>query len=260
QDHPLGQAYLVDYDSATGGFSHWASFSYPFGANFFTHFEGISSAEKGVYTLVADSVQIGSTNPVQGSWATVRRNTDGSFGPAAWVNLNNPGSTTPSSANSVYGNQVVGVVLGTSPTVPFQATINTGFQLSNVISGNGGNGIGLYAANQNQIPMNAISTNAAGTVALGNGNNGILVTAGAVNNTIGGQATGGNDPVNNVFVRPPQGNLISGNNANGVLINGAATQNTLSGNFIGTAASGNAALGNSLDGVAIVNANGNSLV
>jgi hypothetical protein len=176
------------------------------------------------------------------------------------VNLNNPGSTSVSSANSVYGNQVVGVVLGTSPTVPFQATINTGFQLSNVISGNGGNGIGLYAATNNQIAMNYIGTNAAGTVALGNAGNGILVTGGAANNTIGGQATGGNDPLNNVFVRPPQGNLISGNNANGVLITGAATQNSLSGNFIGTAASGVAALGNTLDGVAIVNANGNSLL
>ena len=77
---------------------------------------------------------------------------------------------------------------------------------------------------------------------------------------IGGEATGGNDPTDGVFVRPPQGNLISGNNANGVLITGGATQNQLSGNFIGTTASGNAALGNSLDGVAIVKANGNSLI
>ena len=63
----------------------------PFGTNFVTHFEGISSVEKGVYTLSADSVQAGTGNPVQGSWVTVRRNTDGSFGPATWVNLNYPG-------------------------------------------------------------------------------------------------------------------------------------------------------------------------
>ena len=80
----------MDYDSATVIFSNWASFSYPYGANFLTHFEGISSLEKGVYTLVADSVQAGSTDPVQGSLVTVRRNTDGSFGSATWVNLNDP--------------------------------------------------------------------------------------------------------------------------------------------------------------------------
>ncbi len=126
-----------------------------------------------------------------------------------------------------------------------------------MISGNGGNGIEIYAANNNQIAMNYIGTDVTGTIGLGNGGNGILVTAGATGNMIGGQATGGNDPTAAVFVRPPQGNLISGNGGDGVLINDAATQNQLSGNFIGTTASGVSALGNHLDGVAIDNANGN---
>jgi hypothetical protein len=79
-------------------------------------------------------------------------------------------------------------------------------------------------------------------------------------NLIGGEAVAGNDPTYGVFVTPPEGNLISGNGANGVLINAKATANQLSGNFIGTAASGNSALGNGLDGVAIVQANNNSLI
>ncbi len=61
-------------------------------------------------------------------------------------------------------------------------------------------------------------------------------------------------------VRPPEGNLISGNDGDGVLITGQATENQLSGNFIGTDSTGNAALGNTLDGVAIVSANNNSLI
>jgi trimeric autotransporter adhesin len=263
QDQPIGQAYLVDYNSATGKFTNWASFSYPYGTNYVTHFEGISSVENGVYTLSADSVQSGSANPVQGSWVTVRRNADGSFGAAAWVNLNYPaggGTTDVVSSNSVYGNQVVGIAVGGGSTISYQATVNIGFQLSNVISGNGASGIGLYGANNNQIAMNYIGTDATGTLDLGNAGNGILVTAGSQGNMIGGQATGGNDPTNDVFVRPPEGNLISGNSADGVLITDGATQNTLSGNFIGTAASGDAALGNSLDGVAMVNANGNALI
>ena len=130
---------------------------------------------------------------------------------------------------------------------------------SNVIGGNGANGIDLNVSSFNTIQTNSIGTNAAGTLARGNGQNGILVTTFSILNTIGGTATGGNDPTNGVFDRPPQGNLISGNSANGVLINGGSILNTLEGNFIGTAASGDSALGNTLDGVAINHADLNTL-
>jgi hypothetical protein len=108
--------------------------------------------------------------------------------------------------------------------------------------------------------MNYIGTDVTGTLDRGNAGNGILLTAGAVGNQIGGEATGGNDPTNHVFVRPPQGNLISGNEANGVLLNAQAAANQLSGNFIGTTASGSSALGNQLDGVALENAPRNRLI
>ncbi|MEO6810234.1 MAG: right-handed parallel beta-helix repeat-containing protein, partial [Isosphaeraceae bacterium] len=242
------------------------SFSYPnglIGQDYITHFEGISTAEAGVYSLSADSVQRGSANPVQGSWVTVRRNPDGSFWAGVWQDLNAVGvgaGMSVVSSNSVAGNQVVGIMTGPAGVSSFQATINTGFQLSNVISGNHGNGIGIYGSNDNQIAMNFIGTDASGGLQRGNAKNGIFVTQGAARNLIGGQATGGNNPTQGVFVRPPQGNLISGNHANGVLINKHATQTLLSGNFIGTSASGNSVLGNRLDGVAIENANGNSLI
>src|SRR5947209_2454830 len=64
-----------------------------------------------------------------------------------------------------------------------------------------------------------------------NAGNGIVLTVGASDNTIGGTETGGNDPTGGVYVRPPQGNLISANNANGVFITGNATHNPLSGNL-----------------------------
>ena len=158
------------------------------------------------------------------------------------------------------GNQVVGITIGTAGTSSYQATVNTGFQLSNVISGNGGNGIGIYGSSDNVISMNNIGTDVTGTLRRGNAKSGILVTNGAARNLIGGQATGGNDPTGNVFVRPPQGNLISGNRADGVLINKGATQTLLSGNFVGTSASGDSALGNRSDGVAIDHADGNQLI
>ncbi len=263
QRRPIGQAYLVDYDAATGRFTNWKSFNDPnglVGHDYVTHFEGISSVEKGVYTLSADSLQTGSTNPAQGSWVSVRRNPNGTFGDGVWVDLNYPDSTGITSSNAVYGNQVVGVVFSPAGAIAYESTVNIGFQLSNVISGNGGNGIGIYGSSGNQIAMNEIGTDITGTLIRGNAKNGILVTNGAARNFIGGQATGGNDPTSSVFVRPPQGNLISGNQGNGVLINKGATQTLLSGNFVGTSGSGNSALGNRLDGVAIENANGNQLI
>jgi hypothetical protein len=259
----IAEGYLVDYDSATGQFTHWTSFADPdglVGQAFATHFQGISSDEAGVYTLGADSAQAGSSATLQASLVTVRRNPDGTFGVGTWVDLNYPGVQGSVTADSVAGGQVVGIVIDGSGVFSYQATVNTGFQLSNVISGNGGNGIGIYGADANQIAMNDIGTDASGTLRRGNAKSGILVTDGAARNIIGGQATGGNDPTGNVFVRPPQGNLISGNRADGVLINKGATQTLLSGNFVGTSASGNLALGNRKDGVAIVKADGNQLI
>ena len=158
-----------------------------------------------------------------------------------------------------HGN-LIGQVDPTTSMSPPESSVDATFMLSNVISGNRGNGIGIYGARDNRIAMNYVGTDVSGAVDLGNGQDGILITDGASGNLIGGQATGGNNPTAGVFVRPPQGNLISGNQGDGVLINRKATRNTLSGNFIGTAASGNSALGNRLDGVAIVGASGNQLI
>lgn len=261
---PLGAGFMADYDSSTKQFTNWKSFNYnnQVGVvDFVTHFEGISSVEKGVYTLNADYAAVNTGALAGGSFVTVRRNTDGSFSDAVWVDLSySPpvSGQTITSSNSVYGNEVVGVVFATNPR-PYQATVVSQFQLSNVISGNGLNGIEINGSNANQVAMNYIGTDFTGNVDKGNSLNGILITNSSKLNIIGGEATGGNDPVNSVFARPPMGNLISGNNANGILINGASEGNRLSGNFIGTKASGNSALGNSLDGVAIVSANQNSL-
>jgi hypothetical protein len=192
--------------------------------------------------------------------ATVRRNPDGSFGPTFWLDLDYPGNVGLTTSNAVAGNQVVGITAVSTGIISYQATVNLGFQLSNVISGNGGNGISVRGSNDNRIAMNNIGTDATGTLARGNAKNGIHVTRRASRNVIGGDVSAGNNPTAGVFVRPPQGNLISGNRANGVLIDRGATRNLLSGNFVGTSASGNSALGNRLDGVAIENADGNQLI
>lgn len=271
QSRPLdqGRAYLVDYDSRTNTFSNWATYRYrngQRGKTYITHFEGVSSAEDGVYTMNADSVKRGSSGAVQGSWVSVRRTPDGTFSKAQWVDLNydgqRPGIT---SSNSVYGNHVVGLVVSSDPFA-YQATIDIGFSLSNVISANAGHGIGVHGSAGNIIAQNYIGTDPSGRKALGNRQSGILLTAGARGNLIGGQEVGDNNPtgsegkVKPVYAVPPQGNLISANRGEGVLIDRGSAKNTLSGNFIGTDATGNQALGNRRNGVRVDRAPGNSFI
>lgn len=108
QNQPIGTAFLVDWNSATGQFSNWTSYSFP-GApagTAATHFEGISSVQPGVYTLNADVYENG--KPLTGYLVTVDRNPDGSFGSGAWTNLHYPNHQALSS-NSVYGDVVVGI-------------------------------------------------------------------------------------------------------------------------------------------------------
>ncbi len=103
------------------------------------------------------------------------------------------------------------------------------------------NGVVIHGsgATGNTVCGNYIGTDANGTAGLGNGGAGIRISAGAQNNTTGGDTEG-------------ERNVISGNDSSGVQIYGSGTMsNTVSGNYIGTAANGAADLGNGWDGVYI---------
>lgn len=111
----------------------------------------------------------------------------------------------------------------------------------NIISGNFETGILLLGeeTKSNVISGNYIGTDFSGTIALGNGLDGIYIYNG-VGNIIGGNSY-------------ESGNLISGNGANGITINNPlAHNNVIIGNLIGTDITGLGALGNSGNGVAIV--------
>ncbi len=112
----------------------------------------------------------------------------------------------------------------------------------NVISGNGDDGVDIYNGEQNIVAGNYIGVTASGSTSLGNGGHGINIHAGKSvvdNNTVGGNTPGAR-------------NVISGNERNGVRVS-FGNDNTIQGNYIGLDASGTSALGNDLDGVAIVN-------
>jgi hypothetical protein len=118
----------------------------------------------------------------------------------------------------------------------------------NVISGNGASGVVLEGdgTTGNQTQGNLIGTDASGAIALGNHNNGIVITE-AQGNVIGGASAEAR-------------NVISGNNQHGVaigisILNRAGQQltgetgATVLANFIGTDVTGTKPLGNGMNGV-----------
>jgi hypothetical protein len=143
------------------------------------------------------------------------------------------------------GNKFGGVTLfpgATSNTIG-----GTTASAANVISGNL-TGVTLSGTGTigNLIEGNFIGTNAAGTAAAAN-LDGVLLSAGATGNTIGGTLTGA-------------GNTISGNARFGILFQDVATTgNVILGNHIGVSLSGTAALANGANGVNLNAASGNTI-
>ena len=119
----------------------------------------------------------------------------------------------------------------------------------NVISGNGGNGIGngisispgTSGSTGIVVEGNFIGTDAAGSAALGNVGVGIGIDGGTLNTVIGG-------------TDPGAGNVISANRVGIDMTGGSSSQHqpvgtTIQGNMIGTDATGTFALGNTAAGI-----------
>ena len=136
----------------------------------------------------------------------------------------------------------------------------------NVISGNTGNGVGITAqddgdASSNVIHGNYIGTNAAGTGAIANGGDGILI-----NQTGSGSPTASNNVIGGTTGTTPDGsctgdcNLVSGNGANGIGIwHSGVTGTTIAGNFAGTNVSGTGKVANGNIGVEVNEAPNNTV-
>ncbi len=134
----------------------------------------------------------------------------------------------------VIGNESDGIFLGAGASETFIGPFN-------VLSGMKSSGVELLHSSNygNIIIANLIGTNRAGTVALGNGELGVLIAGGADYNDVGG---------------PSGGNIISGNRLGGVAIGtpefpAACTRIYVESNLIGTNASGLQALGQQVSGI-----------
>ncbi|MCS6815973.1 MAG: FG-GAP-like repeat-containing protein [Blastocatellia bacterium] len=112
----------------------------------------------------------------------------------------------------------------------------------NVISGNAQNGVRMADAFSNQIAGNVIGLDPTLARVIPNGGSGILVTAGARENLIGG-------------LEPSSGNIIAGNSGDGITLARGANSNQIVGNFIGTTdREGRSRLPNGGHGIAILGA------
>jgi titin len=153
-------------------------------------------------------------------------------------------SGTQAVANGTAGNGD-GVIVGDGATNT--AIGGTAAGAGNVISGNHRFGLNLSLFSSGTTAQgNLIGTDASGTAALGNGSDGIFFAGGA-DNLVGGTTAAAR-------------NVISGNNGDGIDINGTpSTGNVVQGNYIGTDVTGTQALGNAQDGVAIFQAQNNTI-
>jgi hypothetical protein len=109
----------------------------------------------------------------------------------------------------------------------------------NVLSGNNQYGVWLSDTGtvENIVEGNYIGTDVTGTNAVANGLSGIFIGGGASSNTIGGVNAGAR-------------NVLSGNLGYGIFMS-SAFANVISGNYIGVAANGETALGNSFSGIGV---------
>ena len=162
-------------------------------------------------------------------------------------------TTTAVSATQIVGNYIgvtpdgttalanlgsgIGLGLGSSTTPPVSGTLVD----RNVIAGNSLVGVINNAGGSITITGNYIGTNASGTAAIPNGQNGILLSD-IANSTIGGTTDQAR-------------NLVSGNVGSGILMmtsttgGNAASANTIAGNYIGTDVTGATAIPNGGSGV-----------
>ena len=115
------------------------------------------------------------------------------------------------------------------------ATIGDGTSTRNIISGNGIDGVSMLStASFSAVRGNRIGTNAAGTAAVSNGDDGVAVAASGV--SVGGNTAG-------------QGNLISGNLGAGIEFSSSSALSGAQGNVIGLHVNGTSALANAGGGI-----------
>jgi hypothetical protein len=122
-DKGLSVGYLVDWDPVNR-FSNFTSIYYnndPLTSKV-SHIEGITTDNAGGYYLSIDWAATVATASATGGAALVQvsRTSNGGFGTPSWTNFAFPDAAV-TSANTVFGKNVLGVYKGPAPTTPYLA-------------------------------------------------------------------------------------------------------------------------------------------
>lgn len=137
QGGSLSGAYLVDYTpGAAEKYSNFTTFEY---ANndadqIITHFNGIVATEDG-FNLTGDHVTAEEGEQL-GFFASIKRNSDGSFGTPEWTSINYPQALI-TSGNTVYSDSVLGVYEGANGSSSYIATVPEPSTYALIIAGLG---------------------------------------------------------------------------------------------------------------------------
>lgn len=204
------------------------------------------NTEFGIFVTSSNNVITGNLISGNGSGIAIARSPETPDFPADNNRLERNYIGTNSAGTAALPGQLVGigVVNGASSNI----IGGTGPNVKNVISGNTGPGIlvqpgtsaGATVPRFNKIQGNYIGSDAAGTAAIPNGGDGVLID-GASQTLVGGFGTD----------MPGARNLISGNFRDGIRLSRGALLNRISGNYIGTKADGTSALGNTERGIRV---------
>ena len=214
---------------------------------------GLNAAGTAALANALDGVAIadGASNNTVGGTAEAERNTiSGNLLNGVRI------SGTDTVGNTVLGNYVGSDVTGTMDLgnsddgvlITAGASSNLlgreDVGVGNVISGNNANGVEINGTGTtcNRLVGNTIGLDHTGTIALGNGSNGVSISNGASDNLLKGNLISGNGFVDPRFFGQGDGVSISGTSTTGT---------ELFGNTIGLDATGTIALNNGADGVDI---------
>jgi hypothetical protein len=146
-------------------------------------------------------------------------------GPGNLISGNGTGVQVDSSGNLIQGNLIgtdvtgstaVGNDTGVSITAAFNTVGGTAAGAGNLISANAGDGLTLSGPNATGILVqgNTVGADVSGAQPLGNGGNGVAITGGAHDNTIGGLAPGA---ANTIAFNANDGVLVDGGAGNSIL-------------------------------------------
>lgn len=123
--NPIGVATLIDYNSATGTFSNFKTFTFPKGLlpastkSPLTHFEGIWGNGSGTYQVPVTTTF--GKNGAVAAMAVISRTAGKSspFGTPTWAKLSVPGAKGVTTNNSIFNGAQIGVANVSGNVVPW---------------------------------------------------------------------------------------------------------------------------------------------